>query len=313
MSNARILLSVLFLSFAGKLPLIDLIIEPADARGEDKKAADEPKAGEEQEFEIAAGVKMKFCWIPSGEAQLGSPKTERDAVQKQLIKDEMEYPALETEGRRGEFQTKGFWLGKYPVTQREWVAVMGQNPSWFDGKKDTKAKGLETSRFPVDNVSWNDCQKFLVKVNGRVGVEKVFGKAGRFVLPHEDQWEYACRGGNGNKRAYYWGDELNGTQANCNGNYPFGTTTKGQNMERTCSVDFTNDGKYAKHPWGLCHMLGNVSQWCDNKYEKSNARIFRGGCWSDSARECRSAGRDYTEPEGSDDMKGFRVCVSLEK
>ena len=274
----------------------------------------EPKAGEEREVEIAADVKMKFCWIPSGEAQLGSPKAERDAVKEQDIKAGQEInPLLETEGMRGKFKTKGFWLGKYTVTQDEWAFVMGYAPSEFNGKNDNKAKGLNTDRFPVEQVSWDDCQKFLEKMNDRGGVTEVFGKPGKFVLPHEDQWEYACRGGKGNRRAFFWGDELNGTQANCNGNYPFGTATKGQYLERTCSVDFTNEGKYAPHPWGLCHMLGNVRQWCDNKHANPNDRTvpFRGGSWLDYARYCRSAYSHRYHDFSYRDI-GFRVCLSLE-
>lgn len=274
----------------------------------------EPKAGELRKFEIAKGVEMEFCWIPAGEAQLGSPKAERDAVYKKLVdvNDGGWLPA-EAEGVRGKFQTKGFWLGKYPVTQEEWKAVMGNNPSEFDGEKDNKAKGLDTSRFPVENVTWDDCQKFLKKVNKRDGVMKVFGKTGRFVLPHEDEWEYACRSGKGNKRAFYWGDELNGTQANCRGEWPYGTETKGQYLERTCAVEFTNDGKYEKHSWGLCHMAGNVWQWCENKCKSEDGlprdHFIRGGSWCMKAMYCRSAFRNCPD---IGDSYGFRVCLRLD-
>ena len=307
------------LALASAVGLVMTGMHPANASRTRVDPEKDPKAGEEREFEIANGVKMKFCWMPSGAARLGSPKTELDAVAEQLRKFEMIDTTLETqaEGVRGKFLTTGFWLGKYPVTQSEWVAVMGNNPSGFNGKYDNQAKGLETSRFPVECVRWYDCQEFLDKVNGRVGragVARVFGKKGRFVLPHEDQWEYACRGGKGNKRAYYWGDELNGTQANCKGCVPFGTATKGQYLERTCSVDFTNEGKYAKHPWGLCHMVGNVSQWCDNKYEQSDDdRVDRGGSWEDYAYKCRSASRGVCDPGLPFNAIGFRVCLHLEK
>ena|SRR5579872_4360605 len=319
MSNTRILISALFLSLASILPLIDFLTQPAKD-GEDKKAAaeDDLKAGEEREVEIANGVKMKFCWIPSGEAQLGSPKTERDAVLKHLIEaklvdngKEPEGLSEESDGVRGKFKTKGFWLGRYPVTQTEWKAMMGDNPSFFNGESNNKAKGIDTSRFPVENVSWDDCQKFLEKLNKRTEVEKVFGKAGQFVLPHEDQWEYACRGGKGNKGAFYFGNELNGTQANCNGNYPYGTDKMGAYKERTTEV-----GSYAKdwpHPWGLCDMHGNVCQWCENKYEQSDNRVLRGGAWISFARYCRSAGRFRRGPVYRDYYNGFRVCLPLEK
>jgi formylglycine-generating enzyme required for sulfatase activity len=271
----------------------------------------DPKAGEVKRFEIAKGFEMEFCWIPEGETQLGSPETERDAVYKKLVdNNDGGWLPAEAEGKRGKFRTKGFWLGKYPVTQEEWKAVMGNNPSVFDGKKDNKAKGLDVSRFPVENVEWDDCQEFLEKVNKRDGMVKVFGKTGKFVLPHEDEWEYACRGGKGNKRAFYWGDELNGTQANCKGLWPYGTNTEGQNLERPCAVEFTNGDKYEKHPWGLRHMAGNVWQWCENKYDQSNDRVLRGGSWCMKALYCRSAFRNYN-PDRLDDY-GFRVCLRLD-
>lgn len=294
MSNSRNLISGLFLSFAGVAPFLGILAQPDKARGEDKKPVDEPKAGEEREFEIAVGVKMKFCWIPAGKATLGSPQEER--ILNDLYEDEHSYT------------TKGFWLGKYQVTQAEWKAVMGDNPSEFDGKKDNNAKGMDTSQFPVESVSWDECQKFLEKVNKRIGIEKVFGKTGKFVLPHEDQWEYACRGGKGNKQAFYFGNELNGTQANCDGNAPFGTDKKGDYKGRTTEV-----GSYAKdwpHPWGLCDMHGNVWQWCDNLYEKTNMRIARGGSWRTGAWLCRSAYRSRIVPDYHR-THGFRVCLPL--
>ena len=275
----------------------------------DLASVGEPKAGEVRKFEIADKVFMEFCWVPAGEAQLGSPKAERDAVLK-LFKAEKEPDWLvgEAEGKRGKFKTKGFWLGKYEVTQAEWTAVMGKNPSYLDGKQDNKAKGMDTSRFPVEQVSWDDCQKFLEAVNKRAGVAKVFGKAGKFQLPHEDEWEYACRGGKGNGRTFYWGDELNGTQANMDGNYPFGTDKNGQDLERTCAVDDTNGGKYETHPWGLCHMHGNVFEWCDNLYDKTTTRVLRGGSWDDYGYHCRAADRSGNAPGRANLSIGLRVC-----
>jgi sulfatase modifying factor 1 len=316
----------LILNSGGKDPLVSTT-PPASVPNHALKAVAEaePKAGEEREFEIVDGVKMKFCWIPSGEAQLGSPKTERDAVLKQLIEAKKvtdgkapKWLSEESDEVRGKFKTKGFWLGKYLVTQSEWKAVMGDNPSFYDGKKQNKLRGMDTSRFPVEWVSWDDCQKFLEKLNKRDGLEKVFGKAGKFVLPHEDQWEYACRGGKGNKQAFYFGNELNGTQANCNGTNaasippgaPFGTDKNGDFKWRTTEV-----GSYAKdwpHPWSLCDMHGNLRQWCDNKYEHTSERMLRGGSYTDDARDCRSASRFRFVPVAGDDHDGFRVCLSLE-
>jgi sulfatase modifying factor 1 len=275
------------------------------------------KAGEEREFEIAVGLKMVFCWIPAGETQLGSPKEEQDYFTKTYFDGKRsEWLDDEDESKRGRFKTKGFWLGKYTVTQAEWKALMGNNPSEFDGKKDNKAKELDTSRFPVEKVSWNMIAQeegcFLEKLNLRGSVAKVFGKDGKFALPHEDQWEYACRGGKGNKRPFYWGDELNGTQANCIGYTPYGAD-RGPTLDRTCSVDFTNGGKYPKHPWGLCHMSGNVWQWCNNRTDPSKEhRVIRGGSWSYGGGICRSACRMAFPPNFSGNGNGFRVLLDLE-
>jgi formylglycine-generating enzyme required for sulfatase activity len=318
MSSARNAILVLIPCLSGLFTLFGLSILAAKALHEEKKttAGDEPTIGEVRKFEITKDVFMEFCWLPPGVAQLGSSKEEHDYITKTYLKgDRPDYHQFdfETESKRGKFKTMGFWLGKYTVTQAEWKAVMGENPSHFDGIKDNKAKGLDTRRFPVERVSWDECQKFLEKLNKQPDLGKVFGSVAKFVLPHEDQWEYAARGGKGNKQPFYWGNELNGTQANCDGNCPFGTATKGQYLNRPCSVDFTNDGKYEKHPWGLFHMNGNVWQWCENLHEQKKYRVLRGGSWNDEAWLCRVASRDCLQQVGRNVIYGFRVCVSLEK
>jgi formylglycine-generating enzyme required for sulfatase activity/mono/diheme cytochrome c family protein len=256
----------------------------------------QPIPGEERAFEIAPGLKMVFCWIPPSEGmvKLGSPKAEKE---RSIDNEEHDY------------QTAGFWLAKFPVTQDEWQAVMGNNPSNYDGKKETSIKGLDTRRFPVENVSWNDCQEYVKKLNGIGNVAASFGSNGRFSLPHEDQWEYAVRGGRGNQQPFYWGHQLNGTEANCYGDYPYGTKTTGKFLNRPCAVDFTNEGKYEKHPWGLCHMTGNVLQLCENTYDGSGSdkRVARGGSYLDLPKNCRSASRDVYSPNDRFHILGFRV------
>jgi formylglycine-generating enzyme required for sulfatase activity len=272
----------------------------------------EPKPGDTREFTVAAGAKMVFCWVPPGTAQLGSQKIEQENLTDTFYDGKRpDWLDGENESARGVYKSKGFWLGKYEVTQGEWTTVMKvDNPSDFDGTKDNKAKGMVTTRFPVENVSWDDCQGFLKVLNQRGGAAAVFGGVGRFVLPHEDEWEYAYRGGKGNGRAFYWGDTLNGVEANCDGNYPYGGAANGAFLQRTAEV-----GSYemkSPHPWGLCDMVGNVWEWCDNKYKQSeNTRVLRGGSWGSSARECRAAYRSWGTPDLRDDY-GFRVCFRLD-
>jgi formylglycine-generating enzyme required for sulfatase activity len=186
------------------------------AFGASSVRSEPPKPGEVREFEIAAGAKMKFCWVPAGQVQLGAPEHEVDyVIGRYFAGVRPGWMDAESAGKCGKFATKGFWLGKVAVTQAEWRAVMGNNPSWFakDAGGAQKVAALDTGRFPVEQVSWSECAAFLKKLNDRGGAEKAFGN-GRFVLPHENEWEYACRGGKGNATAFHFGSALDGKQAN---------------------------------------------------------------------------------------------------
>ncbi|MEZ6141431.1 MAG: formylglycine-generating enzyme family protein [Zavarzinella sp.] len=242
-------------------------------------------AGEVRIFSIHPKLKMKFCWIPAGEAMLGSPESEKERHENE---------------KEHRFTTKGFWLGKYEVMQGEWEGVMGNNPSRFSkiGNGKSTVAGLNTSRFPVENVSWNDCQEFLKKCN-------LQGYAIR--LPHEDEWEYAYRGGKGNKQAFYWGNELKGDKANSIGEIPYGTEDTGAFLQRPSDV-----GSYetvAPHPWGLCDMSGNVWEWCDNFYEDGAVLVMRGGCWRNIGGDCRGARRHSQSSDNRGHGLGFRVAL----
>jgi formylglycine-generating enzyme required for sulfatase activity len=123
------------------------------------------QAPKELTVDLGKGVKLEMVLIPAGEFMMGSPDSDKDALQ------DREKPQHRVR------ITKPFYLGKYLVTQEQWEAVMRSNPSHFKGPKN-----------PVETVSWDDCQKFLGKLNAKVG-------GGEFQLPTEAQWEYACRGG----------------------------------------------------------------------------------------------------------------------
>jgi len=159
-------------------------------------------------------------------------------------------------------------------------------------------------------VSWDDCKKFLAALNGRPGRGDVFGKGVRFRLPREDEWEFACRGEKGNEKAFFWGNELNGTEANCKGEFPYGTDKKGPYLGRPCPVDDTGGGKYEIHPWGLMHMHGNMCEWCEDKYGQGDFRVVRGGAWYLRAADCRAAVRGFNAPNLASFNIGFRVAAS---
>ncbi len=250
------------------------------------------------EYSLSPSVRMVFCWIPAGKSRLGSPPGEARQADH---KDESEH----------DFSTLGFWLGKYEVTQADWLAVMGKNPSVHDGQKPPSASnnvtGMDTSRFPVEDISWEDAQQFIKALNARAKTRDVFEMPGRFAVPTEDEWEYACRGGKGNADPFYFGKTLNGRQANCDGKTPYGTAIQGPSLGRPTVV-----GSYASeypHPWGLCDMHGNVWEFCDSdRPRRAGTRVLRGGCWS-RAMDCRAANRNFFGPDTNHyENVGVRVC-----
>jgi len=226
------------------------------------------RAGEEKIIEIAPSVTMTFCWCPAGKFTMGSPKSE---------------------GQRGDYEnqaevtlSKGFWMAKTEVTQAQWQAVMGNDPSYFKG-----------STRPVEKVSWDDVQEFLTKLNVLVGNADV----GKMVLPTDAQWEYAARagetgpysGGTLDEVAWYYGKSENKT-------HPVGTKKP--------------------NAWGLHDMSGNVYEWSADSYVKEleggidpQGRVLRGGGW-DSAGDCRVAYRGNYFPSDSGNSIGVRVARS---
>jgi formylglycine-generating enzyme required for sulfatase activity len=189
-----------------------------------------------------------------------------------------------------------FNMGKYEVTQSQWQAVMGSNPSSFKG----------CGECPVDKVSWNDIQEFIRKL------QKLTGK--RFRLPTEAEWEFAARGGT-RSRGYQYagGDNLNSV-----------AWFEDNSNQKTHPVGQKAPGQKAPNELGLYDMSGNVWEWCNDwhgGYDNSPStnpkgpssgayRVLRGGSWDDSAPYCRVAFRYYDVPSGRDYRHGFRVVLS---
>ena len=243
--------------------------------------------------EITNRLGMQFRVIPPGTFEMGSPKAEPERSP-----DEPLHTVTIT-------QPKLF--GVYPVTQGEWTKLMGSNPSHFK-----TVAGQDTSRFPVEQVSWDDCQEFLKKLNAQYAM-----KGWRYRLPTEAEWEYACRAGT--VTPFWFGGELNGQQANCDGNYPY-ESGKGPYVKRPCVV-----GSYKANPYGLYDQHGQVWEWCEDwygEYDRSasqdpagpssgSSRVLRGGSWYDSASGCRSAFRRSFVPSFRFFSIGFRVLCEL--
>jgi formylglycine-generating enzyme required for sulfatase activity len=194
------------------------------------------------------------------------------------------------EGPVHRVELDGFWMGKYEVTQGEWERVMGNNPSHFKG-----------SRRPVEKVSWNDCQKFIQKLESRSSGVK-------YSLPTEAQWEYAARGGSQSRGYTYSGSNNVGSVA----------------WYRDNSGKKTHDvGGKSANELGLHDMSGNVWEWCQDWYAKDaysshsrknptgsssgSGRVDRGGGWSIGAGGCRSAYRNGNDPGDSFYFLGFRL------
>lgn len=233
-------------------------------------------------------VGMKFVWIPPGSFMMGSPKDERKRQDGEVLHKVS--------------LTKGFYMGVYPVTQEEWQAVMGTNPSWFKG---------DDNNLPVENVSWLDCQEFISQLREK---DK---KAYR--LPTEAEWEYACRAGT--NAPFHFGETISTDQANYNGEI-YGNGKMGINRRMTTPV-----GSFPANTWGLHDMHGNVWQWCqdwDGKYPQQDVadpqgpymgqhRVQRGGSWQAFPQHCRSAFRNAHGPGVHTDIAGFRICFFVEK
>jgi formylglycine-generating enzyme required for sulfatase activity len=195
-----------------------------------------------------------------------------------------------------------FEIAVHTVTQEQWRAVMGNNPSRFsrDGQAKVEVKRIpdaDLKLFPVESVSWYDAQEFIKKLN-----EKEAGRGYEYRLPRDAEWEYACRGGATSEEecSYYFyfdkpTNDLSSKQANFNGNVPFGKGDKGPYLERP-----TNVGSYAPNKLGLYDMHGNVWQWCADLGKPGDSYrggVLRGGCWAWSAGHCRADYRLVYTPD----------------
>ncbi len=173
------------------------------------------------------------------------------------------------------YQGGNFYIGKYPVTQAQWQAVMGYNPSSFKGADN-----------PVEQVSWYDCQDFIKKLNSKTGR--------KFRLPKEAEWEFAARGGNKTHNYTYSGsnnlDEVGWYDRNSN------TKTHPVGLKKPNEL-------------GIYDMSGNVSEWCEES--SGSKRIVRGGSWINFDSCCTVSCRDDYYPDSGNSPYGFRLVMDV--
>jgi formylglycine-generating enzyme required for sulfatase activity len=247
------------------------------------------EAGEKVKLTLPGDVVMRFAWCPptSKPFLMGSNHPQGDSDEKPAHKVTL---------------TTGFFIGIHQVTQAQWKAIMGTEPSHFKGPNR-----------PVENVSWDDCQEFCTKLSahmkGRVKVR----------LPTEAEWEYACRAGTTTE--YHFGDVIDPTLANYDGNYSWNGSPKGEYREQTTDV-----GSFPANPWGLYDMHGNVWEWCQDakrtyteadqtdpqSQSNEGSRVVRGGSWCSYPDYCRAANRSWDVRGTRDFYLGFRVAFRLD-
>jgi formylglycine-generating enzyme required for sulfatase activity len=238
--------------------------------------------------DLGNGVKLEMIAIPGGTFWMGSPANEAERGDNESPQHQVTVPS--------------FFMGKYPLTQAQYQAIMGKNPAYFKGNNR-----------PVENVSWDDAVRFCQKLSQRTGKN--------YRLPSEAEWEYACRAGT--KTPFSFGDNITTDLVNYDGTYPYKSAPKGKYREQTTDV-----GTFPPNAFGLYDMHGNVWEWCEDDWHEnyidaptdgsawnsqsgSNTKLLRGGSWFNLAGSCRSADRGRDSRDDRYFNFGFRVVSSF--
>ncbi|MBJ7900289.1 MAG: SUMF1/EgtB/PvdO family nonheme iron enzyme [Cyanobacteria bacterium RI_101] len=229
---------------------------------------------------LGGGFNLELIQLPPGQFMMGASDNDDDAY--------------DSEKPQHLVKVNSFAVGKYPITQGQYEALMGKNPSRFQGSLNN----------PVERVSWLETEAFCLKLS------QVTGK--KYRLPSEAEWEYACRAGT--TMRYYFGNNRDQL-----GDYAwFDKNSRG----RTHPV-----GEKKPNFWGLYDMHGHVWEWCEDTWhqnyrgapddgkpwiqEGKNFRVLRGGCWDNSSRGCRSSYRPWGDPVPWNRDFGFRVVCEF--
>jgi formylglycine-generating enzyme required for sulfatase activity len=253
---------------------LKLVVEAESERIELTKKFQATTAGAQVNVLLTDALAQSFALVPSGSFTMGSTSNEEGHSSEE---NQVEVTL-----------SQSFWLAKTEVTQAQWEAVMGSNPSQFKGPN-----------LPVENVSWEDAQAFIAKLNDK----QILPQGWKFALPTEAQWEYACRAG---EKGPYSGGRLDEV-----GWYD------GNSSSQTHEV-----AKKKPNALGLYDMHGNVYEWCADWYEdtlrggvdpvgpsEGDFRVRRGGSWFNVASFCRAADRYGDSPGSRNYFLGFRPAL----
>ncbi len=248
----------------------------------------------ELKLDLGGGITMALVRIPHGTFKMGSPDSDGDAVDREKPVHEVTI-------------SRDYYLGKYPVTQEQYEKVMDKNPSAFSatGIRKNLVIGMDTRRFPVESVTWDEANEFCKKLSQITGRE--------CALPTEAEWEYACRAGTNTR--YFCGDN-----PDCLREFAWDKPQLAGLRGTPHEV-----GKKRANPWGLCDMEGNVCQMCadwfaEDYYKKSpkedpccsirgESRVERGSAWLHDPVLRRCAARGTGLPASRGFYTGFRVSI----
>lgn len=236
-------------------------------------------------FELARGVWLEMMPVPAGTFLRGYSRAEVENEPDRLKRRQENGISLDPDL---ELIAKPFLMAKYPTTQEQWLAVNKTDPSKFIG-----------ATRPVESIRWRGTRQFSRRISRK------FKQT--FSVPMPVEWEYACRAGT--TTPFHFGDTCNGTQANCNGKKPYGSTSPGPYVVGTTPV-----GSYPPNDWGIYDMHGNVMEWCadDPAMEiDSTYYVRKGGCWRMPAIQCRAASSNTRAFYGSGYNCGFRVLMRI--
>ena len=238
--------------------------------------------------DLGEGVTLELMQIPSGSFVMGSPNNELGS--------------RSNERPQRCVNMEPFWMGRYPITQSQWRIVAG----WelVERHLDPEPSTFKGDRLPVESISWHSAVEFCARLSRQTGRD--------YRLPSEAEWEYACRAGT--TTAYHVGEQLTSDFANID-----------RVVNQTTPVGLFG----VANNWGLYDMHGNVLDRCADPWHKSyqgapedshvwieladtDHYIIRGGSWYNSVRDCRSAYRDYVNPNYIYSIIGLRVLCGSE-